>query len=75
MSLEAVEQADQVADQEVQAAEQEVQAVEQEVQAVEQEVQVIEEDMENNADEALNLELDFESEGDDLYIKATTSNV
>ncbi|KAK0147354.1 hypothetical protein N1851_013217 [Merluccius polli] len=58
----AVHQADQAVDQAVQPVEQ-VQAVDQEMQAVDPDVQV--EDMQNNADEAVNLQLDFDSVVDD----------
>ncbi|KAG7521915.1 hypothetical protein JOB18_009487 [Solea senegalensis] len=63
----AVEQADQVVDQAVQPVDQVVQAVDQEMQAVDPEVHV-EEYMENNADEAVNLQLDFDLDVDELYM-------
>ncbi|KAF1376090.1 hypothetical protein PFLUV_G00227010 [Perca fluviatilis] len=54
-------------DQEDQAVDKEDQVVDQAVQTVDPYVQV-EEYMENNADEAINLQLDFDSDVDDLYM-------
>ncbi|KAE8291559.1 hypothetical protein D5F01_LYC08913 [Larimichthys crocea] len=67
LAMEAVDQADQAVDQADQAVDQADQAVNQAVQPVDPDVQV-EEYLENNADEAVNLQFDFDSDVDDLYM-------
>ncbi|KAM7406641.1 hypothetical protein PAMP_001008 [Pampus punctatissimus] len=62
-----VDRTDQVVDQADQAVDQADQVVDQADQAVDPNVQV-EEYMENNADEAVNLQFDFDSADDDLYM-------
>lgn len=74
LAMGAVDQADQAMDQAVLAVDQADQPVDKEVQAVDQKMQAVDPDvqvdkyMENNADEAINLQLDFDSNVDDLYM-------